>query len=129
MKDELRVQINKIKHISENTFILKKNTSPDLIYIDEGLFGLRHRDLELNDDEENKLYNKMQASIDLKGKIVLSDIREIIEEYDLNNSITPRQLIWLTFTHDPKDFDYSGSGNFKITRINSHDVQIKFLSN
>lgn len=99
---EIKKEISKVRGYGINFQIYTTLSSPKLIQLSAGLWGLRDRDINVSKEQELKILKFMQDEFSNGNKILdFNDIKKIKESIDIDHDVSIYQISKMLLAHIP----------------------------
>jgi hypothetical protein len=99
---EIKKELLKVRGAGKNIQLHTTLSSPKLIKVSQGYWGLRDRDINVTNDEEKELIKLIKDNFK-QGKKILNffDIKKIKEYIGINHNVSVYQLMRILLAHIP----------------------------
>ncbi len=99
---DIKKELNKVRGGGKNFQIHTTLSSPKLIQLSKGLWGLRDRDINVSKEQELKILKFMQDEFSNGNKILdFNDIKEIKESINIDQGVSIYQISRMLLAHIP----------------------------
>lgn len=100
--NEIEMELNKIRGLGKAFQLHTTLTSPNIVSVSQGLWGLRNRDINVSKEEELELVNLIKEEFKNGNKILnFKDLKNFKDQIKIDKNVSVYQLMRILLAHIP----------------------------